>query len=151
MSSVNMGTGGMTSMVTLDYFYGAPIEAMTTLGSGTSAVLLGAVDDGQYGLINQGLNGATNFGVTLAMIDPNADTSMVGTYITNPLFELPAQTGMQSHIDALAIPPATYVLARTMPHASWQQLAVARAHTGHSAHTHVTPSISHRVPNRIER
>jgi hypothetical protein len=146
-----MGSGGMTSMVTLDYFYGAPIEAMTTYGTGTSAVLLGAVDDGQYGYFNQLMTGTTtNYGVTLTLIDPTADPTT--SYITNPLFELPAQTGQQSHIDALAIPPSTLVLARQLPHGSWKQLDVAPTHTGHPvAHAAVAPSISHRVPSRLHR
>jgi len=115
--TVNTTDGTLTSAATLDWPVGAPIEAMTTF-PGTTPTILAIVDDGWYGVMTQ----QQFFGETLAVIDPAA----TGTNpIVGALFELPAQIGAQSHVDALAVPPATLVLARHLPRTGWTHLAPA--------------------------
>jgi hypothetical protein len=118
--TVNATTGALTSAATLDWPFGAPIEAMTTLNIGSSAFILGVVDDGWYGALNASLLSQPIVGETLALIDPTA----TGTNpIVGAMFELPAQIGSSTHVDALAVPPATLVLARQLPTTGWSHLA----------------------------
>ena len=120
--TVNVMDGTLTSAATLDWPVGAPIQAMTTFPASTP-VVLAIIDDGWYGAVNANLYQAPQtppVGETLALIDPTA----TGTDpIVNPLFELPAQIGASTHVDALAVPPSTLVLARQLPKTGWTHLA----------------------------
>jgi hypothetical protein len=118
--TVNTTDGTLTSTATLDWPFGAPIEAMTTFTVGTNSLLLGVLDDGWYSVVNPNAFPTPLVGETLVLIDPTA----TGTDpVVNPLFELPAQIGASTHVDALAVPPASLVLARHLPKTGWTHLA----------------------------
>ena len=68
---------------------GAPINAMAYFEHTTLAV----IDNGTYG----GFTGFNTTGEQLAIIDT------IATPIVTPLFELPAQDGFQSQVDALGV------------------------------------------------
>ena len=117
--TVSTTDGTLTSTATLDWPIGAPIEAMTTF-PGTTPVVLAVIDDGWYGAMNPNPLAPPIVGETLAVIDP---TATGGNPIVGPLFELPAQITSSTHVDALAVPPATLVLARHLPKTGWTHLA----------------------------
>jgi len=99
--SVDPTTGALTSVATLDNTIfgtpvGAPINAMARFGQ----AILAVIDNGTYG----GFTGAGTTGEQLATINT------IGTPIVTPLFELPAQDGFQSQVDALDMPqPGTTI------------------------------------------
>ena len=111
VDTVNTADGTLTAAASLSWPVAAPIEAMTTLTVGTNSAILAVVDNGFYGATNF----AEEYGETLAVLDVSGET-------LSPAFELPAQVGAQSHVDALAVPPTTLVLARQLPKVGWQQL-----------------------------
>ncbi|HSN29685.1 MAG TPA: IPT/TIG domain-containing protein [Kofleriaceae bacterium] len=120
--AVNLTDGTLTNALTnnetaLDWYNPAPIQAMTTL-QGSTPTILAVVDNGTYGAVAS--DGTLWANETLVLIDPAADTSQA--YMTNELFELPGATGFAPHIDALAIPPSTLVLQRTLPRTGWTDL-----------------------------
>ncbi len=93
--SADPTTGALTSVATLDNTIfgtpvGAPINAMARFEHFTIAV----IDNGTYG----GVTGAGTTGEQLAIIDTLSEP------IVTPLFELPAQDGFQSQVDAIAVP-----------------------------------------------
>lgn len=114
ISSVDTATGNHSQVAVMDWPVGSPIMAMTTFQA-SQPVVLGAVDNGTYGVWND----MDLFGVTLALIDVANET-------VQPILELPAVTGTQSHVDALAVPPATLTISRKLPRAGWTQLDGAR-------------------------
>jgi hypothetical protein len=120
LDTVNTTDGTLTSTATLDWPIGAPIQAMTTFTAGTNSFLLGIVDDGWYGAANADQLQQPIVGETLALIDP---TATGGDPIVGALFELPAKIGSSTHVDALAVPPASLVLARHLPKTGWTHLA----------------------------
>jgi len=108
LDTANTTSGALTMSATLDYGIGAPVNALAYF----TTDLLAVVDNGTYGMIE----GEPLYGETLALIDTSQ------TPIVSPLFELPAQIGAQSAVDALAVPPAAFTIARTLPRARWQTL-----------------------------
>jgi hypothetical protein len=109
--TIDTATGNHSQTAVLDWPIGAPIEAMTTFQA-QQPLILAVVDNGTYGRWND----LDVFGETLAVIDVANET-------VQPALELPAVTGAQSHVDALAVPPATLTLSRTLPREKWTQLA----------------------------
>jgi hypothetical protein len=111
VDTIDTATGNHSQAALLDWPVGSPINAMTTF-QGQQPLVLGVVDNGTYGAWNQ----AQLFGETLAIID-------VANESVQPVLELPAATGTQSHIDALAVPPATFTISRRLPaRDQWKQL-----------------------------
>ncbi|HEY3807701.1 MAG TPA: IPT/TIG domain-containing protein [Kofleriaceae bacterium] len=116
LDTVDTTTGAVTATATtLDWTpfagelfgltVGATVDSMATF----QGQMLAVVDDGSVGLS----------GATLAIIDPT-QTPVVGA-----LFELPAETGEQSYIDGIAIPPtggaSIGIAAKSAAHATWLQ------------------------------
>ncbi|MBV8756205.1 MAG: IPT/TIG domain-containing protein [Deltaproteobacteria bacterium] len=120
--SVNVTTGALTNVVTLDWYNPAPVQAMTTFFGGTSPLILAVMDNGTYGPAAP--DGTLWANETLAAIDPAADTAN-GQYYTNEMFEMPGPTGFAPHIDAIAIPPSNLVLQRTVSRSAWKDLKKA--------------------------
>ena len=115
LDSVDTTSGALSNMASLNYPIGAPVNAMAYVGT----YLVAAVDNGTYGAYNdQSTSGFVLYGETLTVIDPTNET-------ISPAFELPAQVGAQSHIDALDTAPATVTLGRRLPRAQWQSAAPA--------------------------
>lgn len=113
INTINTANGNHSQAAILDWPVGSPINAMTTF-QGQQPLILAVVDNGTYGSWNQ----AQLFGETLAIIDPANATEKV-----QPVLELPAVTGTQSHVDALAVPPASFTISRTLPSRDqWKQL-----------------------------
>jgi hypothetical protein len=110
VNTINTTTGNHSNAAVLDWPVGSPIEAMTTF-QGQQPLILGVVDNGTYGA----WNGVPFYGETLAVIDLSNET-------VQPVLELPAVTGTQSHVDALAVPPATLTISRSLPRTGWTQL-----------------------------
>jgi len=120
LDTVNTTDGTLTSIATLDWYNAAPVQAMTTF-HGATPVILAVIDNGTWGPISS--DGSTWSNETLAVVDPTATGS---NFVTNPLFELPGQTGSQPHVDAIAIPPASLVLSRKVPRMGWTKLKLAQ-------------------------
>lgn len=116
LDQVNATTGATTTMQTLDWGIGAPIDAMDYVGTSLVAV----VDNGVYGLSATPTQKV--YGTTLAIIDPTAATSNI-----SPAFELPALTGGQSIVSGIAMAPATTTIARRVPQLHWTKLAPGHA------------------------
>ena len=120
LDTANLTTGALTaSATTLDWFVGSPINAMDFDGTSMYAVL----DDGFNGLNSPIATG----GETLAIIDPTAANGEVVV----PQFEMPAQVGFTSAVDAIAVPPVSTTLSfrgkRDLPRDKWTKLAAAHA------------------------
>jgi hypothetical protein len=90
---------------------GAPIDALEYIPPFQAFVAV--VDNGIYG---QAVG--NDFGTTLAFIDQTS--GFIQTY-----FELPALTGQQSSVSALAWVPTTATIARHLPPVHWNKLAPA--------------------------
>jgi len=116
LDTVSPTDGTLTNLVTMDWGVGSPISAMTTY-PGQTPLILGVIDNGTYGSINQ----MPIYNETLAIIDPAADTSM-GNPIVGAMFDIPGQIGAQPHIDALAVPPVDLVLQRKLPRTGWKTM-----------------------------
>jgi hypothetical protein len=110
VNTIDTATGNHSQAAVLDWPVGSPIMAMTTFQA-AQPLILGVVDNGTYGVWNT----TQLFGETLALIDVANET-------VQPILELPAVTGMQSHVDALAVPPSTITISRTLPRTGWTQL-----------------------------
>jgi len=115
--SVDTTTGDVTSTATLDWFVGAPVMTMTTVGTTVAAV----VDNGTYSLIAfDGQDYPTIFGQTLAVIDTTASPIVGATSL-----ELPSLAGEQAHISAMDLEPTTLSIARKIPTNRWTKLQAA--------------------------
>ncbi len=113
-NSVDMASGSLTSMATLDWGIGARVNAMANVGGTVVAV----VDNGSYGAEPAvQLAGGQYYGETLAIVDTTK------TQKISPAFELPAQVAAQSHIDALDMAPVSLVVQRPLDRAKWSKLA----------------------------
>ena len=112
LDTLDMTTGAVTNMATLDYA-GVPVTAMTYVGTS----LVGALDYNAYAT----MSGMQISGAALAIIDPTAAN---GTYVS-PAFELPAPLTGPSHVDALDMAPSTLVFARKLPSTPWQHMGAA--------------------------
>jgi hypothetical protein len=110
INAIDPTTGNHSQVGVLDWPVGAPIQAMSTF-QGQAPLIVGVIDNGTYGAWNT----VPLFGETLAVID-------VANQTVEPALELPALTGAQSHVDALAVPPVTLTVARTLAHDRWTQL-----------------------------
>jgi len=112
--------GATTSVATLDYPIGAPINAMTYVGTSLCA----SVDNGTYG----SAMGEPIYGEVLAVIDP---TAAPPNPIVGVLFDMPAQLGAQSAVDALDMPPTLFDIFAKHPvsKGGWGQLATAKTST----------------------
>jgi IPT/TIG domain-containing protein len=95
--SADPTTGTLTSVATLDNtIFGTPVGAPINAMANLDHTILAVIDNGTFG----GFTGAGTTGEQLAIIDPSARP------IVTPLFELPAQDGFQSQVDALDVPQA---------------------------------------------
>lgn len=108
--TVNTTTGALTSVATLDYPIGAPIDSMEYIGT----TLYGVAANGYYGVTTT----QPYFGESLVVIDPTATTDKVGI-----AFELPAQVGAESWVSGLALAPTTLAIARHLDRTRWKQPA----------------------------
>jgi hypothetical protein len=124
--SVDTTTGIPTSVATLDWPVGAPIEAMAYVGK----VLVGIADDGIEG---------TDVGLP---IDDEEivviDTTQ--TPIVSAAFEAPSALASISHVDALDVAPATISINAKLPANKWTHLAAG-----------VTPTRSGTVSHRAHK
>jgi hypothetical protein len=120
LATINTTTGVATSVQTLDYPVGAPIDSMEYI----NGTLVAVVDNGLYGSMTT----QQIFGTRLAVIDP----TVVGGSCPNQVdcnigtaFELPAQNGAQSAVSAIAMAPSTLTIARKLDKTQWHSLAVS--------------------------
>ena len=123
LDTVNTTTGALTATaMPLDAF-GAPIQAMTFIETDLVAV----VDLGTYGVMTAE-GSPTFFGEQLVVIDP-----ATGDRFVSPLVELPAQPTLQSQVDAIDFPPASFTLGRRLPNRLFTPLKSARRAAGAGA------------------
>jgi hypothetical protein len=119
--SIDTTTGAATAAGTLDYPIAVSINSMASF----AGTVVGAVTDGQAA--QGGFSG-----VTLVTIETTTDSNAGTTagHVT-PLFELPAQLGRQSQVDALATPPAAFNFISRVAHdrSRWMALKPATPST----------------------
>jgi len=121
LTNVSTTDGTQTTVQTLDYGIGAPIDSLDFFQAYGQTALVGIVDNGYYGTAS---GTTTIVGEQLVFIDP---TVASGSGNISALFELPAFNGSQSIISGIANAPATLSIARHMPkHTAWKPLAAAK-------------------------
>ena len=128
LDTANLTTGALTANANpLDWGIGAPVDTMDVLTLAGTPNILGVIDNGLYGAYEGSINESlgTNFGETLAIIDPTAASGAV----VNPLFAMPAQAGFQAAVAAIAIPAAAtqtlQVVRKQIVPTKWQKLTAS--------------------------